>query len=238
MRQVPQSSPLFMQQRHRRTHHGASGVSRSSSLLRNNNNNKKERLRVTRRETISVSSSEEEQPQRHHHHRRRHDGQQNRRRSGQDHQTKVNANNRLLRRLLKHKTKSDDTQEESCYTLQSSDSSLSTKKPKKTVSFGKVHVREHARMLVDHPSCPDGLSLGLDWMHGERVTIMDVDLFERSHKRGGQGKARRLQSFERKVILKVLAGYQEAELMNAYFNHHRQRKIRRSKPAGLAGKPS
>ena len=225
MRPVPTPCPLFIQDHHRLARRRAW----SASLLRN----KKERDSVTQNcknsrtlrlstaekcDTPSVSSSEEEQPHEYYHHQQQNDGNKTK----QKPETRGNANNRvanLRQRCLKNKKLHDSEETSCCPTLQSIDSSLQTKK--KAVSFGKVHVREHARLLGDHPSCPDGLSLGLDWMHGERVTIMAVDLFERSHKRGGQGKARRLQSFERKVILKVLGGYEEDELMKAYFSHQR-----------------
>ena len=220
MRQVQAPCPLFIEDHHRHNRRrGASGSSSSSLLHKQeldsfNGNRNSSRLRVSKNDTPSVSCKED-QPHEYHHPQQ----QNNRSKSQLKNQAKVKTNNRLLRRFLKNKKSHDSEETSCCPTLQSIDSSLQTKK--KAVSFGKVHVREHARLLGDHPSCPDGLSLGLDWMHGERVTIMAVDLFERSHKRGGQGKARRLQSFERKVILKVLGGYEEDELMKAYFSHQR-----------------
>lgn len=233
MRQVPTSSPLH---RHRRAHRDASNVpcSSSSSHLRRSGKeqldaiaNKKNAMRVKRRQSSSAS---EETPHTDRHSQRQHSHQS---KSKQRHQTKSKGNSRRLRRLLKHKKSHDSPEETSCCeTLQSSASSLQQLQSKKSVSFGQVHIREHARLVVDHPSCPDGLGLGLDWMHGDRAISMDVNLFEQCHKRGGKGKARRMQSFERKFVLKTQGGFKEDELMNAYFNHEL-----RSTPSEYASQP-
>ena len=42
--------------------------------------------------------------------------------------------------------------------------------PRRRVSFGKVQVREHVRVLGDNPSCLAGPSLGLGWKYHDKFT--------------------------------------------------------------------
>ena len=90
----------------------------------------------------------------------------------------------------------------------------------KRVSFGKVEIRQHARILGDHPACHDGLALGLDWKHGERTTVMDIDLYERRRSREGRlpsnPPSRKLNAKERIDILRSIAGVDELQLQRSY----------------------
>lgn len=76
---------------------------------------------------------------------------------------------------------------------------------KKKVSFSKVEIREHVRIIGDHPACSDGLSLSIGWSHSRLVNKMDVDLFERMQARAGKrkGPPRKLDVYERLSLLEV-----------------------------------
>jgi hypothetical protein len=89
---------------------------------------------------------------------------------------------------------------------------------KKKVSFSKVEIREHVRIVGDHPACRDGLSLSIGWKHSVLVTVMDVDLFESLQSRAGKrrGPAKRLDAYERSYILRRLGGYGDEELKSIY----------------------
>lgn len=137
-----------------------------------------------------------------------------------------------LFRKKKRSSKMDDSDQSNRTVLEdgtassSDDSLLSLKAEPKRVSFGKVSIREHARLVIDHPFCPDGLGLGLDWKHGQRDTVMDVSLFERKHRSqprdmvffGGctSNLAQRLDAFERKSLLQFIGGYSNQKLMKIY----------------------
>ena len=90
---------------------------------------------------------------------------------------------------------------------------------KPSVSFGSIEIREHGRVLVDHPSCADGLALGLDWKHSKKTIVMNVDAYEikrtiqgkRSNKRVGV-----LSSYNKSLLLMKVGGYKEKELTDAF----------------------
>lgn len=88
-----------------------------------------------------------------------------------------------------------------------------------TVSFGNVNIREHGRVLVEHPGCNDGLALGLDWKHAKRDIKIDVELFERIRstqgKRGGV-KCKQLCTYDKRVLLMKVGGYKEKTLWKAF----------------------
>ena len=89
---------------------------------------------------------------------------------------------------------------------------------KPSVSFGSIEIREHGRVLVDHPSCADGLALGLDWKHAKKTIVTNVDAYEM--KRTLQGKrsnkrARVLSSYDKSMLLMKVGGYKEKELTDA-----------------------
>ena len=50
-------------------------------------------------------------------------------------------------------------------------------KPKRTVSFGDISIREYETTLSDHPMCSDGPPIGLDWSYTEQMAI-NIDDYE------------------------------------------------------------
>jgi hypothetical protein len=91
---------------------------------------------------------------------------------------------------------------------------------KKSVSFNRyLEVREHALTIGDHPLCRDSLPLSLAWEHGE-TEVMDLNCFEEQrlpHRRSGSDM--RLTYFERKNLLRRIAGMTEAD-MREHFRMH------------------
>lgn len=108
---------------------------------------------------------------------------------------------------------SKETSTNACTTTYSLDNAL------RTVSFGSITIREHGRVLVEHPECNDGLALGLDWKHAKRDVRIDVDLFERIRstqgKRGGV-RCKQLCTYDKKVLLMKVGGYKERTLWKAF----------------------
>jgi hypothetical protein len=93
---------------------------------------------------------------------------------------------------------------------------------KLSVSFGSVEVREYGRLLVEHPHCPDGLALGLDWKHSRRNQVMHVDLYERIRRSQGRKTSKALEklcTFDRKVLLMKVGGYNENMLWKVFQKH-------------------
>lgn len=89
----------------------------------------------------------------------------------------------------------------------------------KTVTFGKVEIRQHARILIDHPACSDGLALGLDWQHCERTTVMELDLYERQRRQEGRkmsNSLRKLNAEQRCQLLLFIGCVDESELRRVY----------------------
>lgn len=91
---------------------------------------------------------------------------------------------------------------------------------KKSVSFNRyLEVREHALTIGDHPLCRDSLPLSLAWEHGE-TEVMDLNCYEEQrlpHRRSGSDM--RLTYFERKNLLRRIAGMTEAD-MREHFQMH------------------
>lgn len=89
----------------------------------------------------------------------------------------------------------------------------------KTVTFGKVEIRQHGRILSDHPACSDGLALGLDWQHCQRTTIMEIDLYERRRRQEGRNTSnslRKLNAKQRCQLLLYIGCVDESELRRVY----------------------
>jgi hypothetical protein len=84
---------------------------------------------------------------------------------------------------------------------------------KKSVSFNRfLEIREHALIIGDHPLCKDALPLSLAWEHGE-TEMMDLNQFEevRSGYRRS-GNQMKLTYYERKNMLRRIAGMSEADM--------------------------
>jgi hypothetical protein len=87
------------------------------------------------------------------------------------------------------------------------------------VSFGSVEIREHGRVLVDHPECLDGLGLGLDWKHSKKITVYQIDLYERVRKSQGKRDSQPVQkvcTYDKKILLMKVGGYKEKELWEVF----------------------
>ena len=93
---------------------------------------------------------------------------------------------------------------------------------KTCVQFNFVEIREHRRILTDHPECKDGVALGLDWKHSLRTTRITLDLFEKIRKSQGRKpikSMKRLSILEKQNLLVKVGGYQEEMVLNAFFKY-------------------
>mmetsp|Transcript_20977 Transcript_20977/g.25975 ORF Transcript_20977/g.25975 Transcript_20977/m.25975 type:complete len:156 (-) Transcript_20977:105-572(-) len=86
---------------------------------------------------------------------------------------------------------------------------------KRSVSFSKLEIREHAIIVGDHPSCTSGLPLSLGWKHSPDSTVMEIDEYETIRGPRKTGELLKLNHFERKNLLKKVAGLNETELKKA-----------------------
>jgi hypothetical protein len=80
--------------------------------------------------------------------------------------------------------------------------------PRKHVSFGFIHVREHALTVGEHDWCDGSLAITLDWTHAE-TRSMGVDDFEWMRERQGRtprGRLTKLGSQKRKYLLQHVSG--------------------------------
>jgi hypothetical protein len=64
----------------------------------------------------------------------------------------------------------------SLLTLALEKKSTSVEKREKHVRFSNVEIREYALTVGDHPYCPDGLALSLDWGYSPQTTVKSVVL--------------------------------------------------------------
>jgi hypothetical protein len=86
-----------------------------------------------------------------------------------------------------------------------------TPKPKKTVSFDTVEVREYGLIVGDSEDVVDGFPLMLDWCHTESVK-MSVDEHEDQAKTLGRGgPIEELDAHQRRLRLRAM-GFTEAQL--------------------------
>lgn len=93
-----------------------------------------------------------------------------------------------------------------------------TNEDSRAVSFGSIEIREHGRILVDHPACADGLALGLDWKHSKKVTVYQIDLYEKIRKaQGKRGQpSNKLCTYDKKMLLMKVGGYKEKALWEVF----------------------
>ena len=73
---------------------------------------------------------------------------------------------------------------------QCSNTSVTTPRRKRYVSFHCVHVHEHVVVLGDNPSVSSGLPVALGGQRAIHSDIMDIDeyeMYERRHRHGGRG---------------------------------------------------
>ena len=90
---------------------------------------------------------------------------------------------------------------------------------KLSVSFGSIEIREHGRVLVDHPVCADGLGLGLDWKHAKKTIVWKIDMYENIRMVQGKRSGKPVQvlsSYDRSMLLMKVGGYKEKELTDVF----------------------
>jgi hypothetical protein len=123
---------------------------------------------------------------------------------------------------------------------------ISSKKTKKTVSFGHVQVQEYSVTVGDHPECHGGYPICLDWAHAEPKEY-DLDAREKAKaikaakeakaakakeeedggygetkKKRRPGKGRRLHTKERHVRIAKVAGISQKEVRKLEVERRRQ----------------
>lgn len=76
------------------------------------------------------------------------------------------------------------------------------------VHFGQVEIREHSRVLGDHPWCRDGFSLELDWKHARKTKVVSIASMECLNRPYFRSKT----AEERQELLKRVGGYTQEEL--------------------------
>jgi hypothetical protein len=85
---------------------------------------------------------------------------------------------------------------------------------RRRVTFDRVEIRVHALILSDHPSCTDGIALGLGWEHARKKSVMHIDDYENARK--DRPPFDRLSVKERKHRLKKAGGLRERDLKKAF----------------------
>lgn len=70
------------------------------------------------------------------------------------------------------------------------------KKQDRHVRFSNVEIREYALVEGDHPYCPDGLALSLDWRYSPHTAVKNVMLEDAE--KTGTSPLRRLGYMDRK----------------------------------------
>uniref|UniRef100_A0A6V2EM59 Uncharacterized protein n=1 Tax=Ditylum brightwellii TaxID=49249 RepID=A0A6V2EM59_9STRA len=85
----------------------------------------------------------------------------------------------------------------------------------KSVSFSVIKIREHSVVIGDHP-CSSGLALSLGWEHAPEDLVVDLDDFEQIREdRRRHGSEMRMTYFQRKNLLKRVAGLTETDIVRA-----------------------
>lgn len=92
----------------------------------------------------------------------------------------------------------------------SSSSDENSSKPKR-VSFGAIHVREHERIIGDHPETKIGVPLSLGWGYFDKTSV-PIDQYEDDRVLKGNF---RMSSITRKRILHTVYGIPEDEIRAA-----------------------
>lgn len=79
------------------------------------------------------------------------------------------------------------------------------------VSFGAIHVREHERIIGDHPETKIGVPLSLGWGYFDKKSV-PIDQYEKNRELKGNT---RMSSITRKKILNTVFGIPEEEIRAA-----------------------
>ena len=78
-------------------------------------------------------------------------------------------------------------------------------KQEKHVRFSNVEIREYALTVGDHPCCPDGLALSLDWGYSPQTTVKSVVLEDSEKQSSCSPPLRRLGYMDRRMRLRRAA---------------------------------
>jgi hypothetical protein len=84
--------------------------------------------------------------------------------------------------------------------------------PAVSVSFGMVEVREYERILGDHPSCSEGLAIGIDWQYLPSKTYR-VDDWEAIRDSSRKGCLTLDKQTREKILVEL--GYEERHFAQA-----------------------
>jgi hypothetical protein len=87
-------------------------------------------------------------------------------------------------------------------------------KDRPCVKFCHVDIREHGRILIDHPKCKDGIPIGLDWAHSNRTRRIPIELFERVKGKRSKKPIERLSTVQKALLLVDVGAYREEDLWN------------------------
>jgi len=82
---------------------------------------------------------------------------------------------------------------------------------KKSVSFSNLEIRTHSVVVGDHPHCKLPLSLG--WPHVMESTVVPIDEYENMRPPRRVRNNLKMTYFERKNILKRIAGFTEKDIL-------------------------
>ena len=90
----------------------------------------------------------------------------------------------------------------------------------KLISFSRyLEIREYALTIGDHPLCRDSLPLSLGWEHGE-TKVKDLNNFEEQRLPLRRiGSDMKLTYYERKNMLRKIAGMTEADIRECWRMH-------------------
>ena len=83
--------------------------------------------------------------------------------------------------------------------------------PSRNVSFGKVQVRSHERVLGDNPSCHDGPSLSIGWNYGKEK-IVQLDDFEKKRSKERRTYQKLQLSAEKREKIAKRNGFSKKEI--------------------------
>lgn len=86
---------------------------------------------------------------------------------------------------------------------------------KRSVSFGPIHVRQHERIVGDHPETRVGVPLGIGWAYNDD-DVVSIDRYESDRDRIRRGRGSfRLTSITRKNMLLNVYGIPKEEILQA-----------------------
>mmetsp|Transcript_24318 Transcript_24318/g.34792 ORF Transcript_24318/g.34792 Transcript_24318/m.34792 type:complete len:182 (+) Transcript_24318:301-846(+) len=96
-------------------------------------------------------------------------------------------------------------------------------KPKKSVSFNSLDIREYTQILGDHPFCSDGAPVSLGWNFEVKPSVL-LDEYEKSRCSRRSGESLRLSVNDRREILQ---DYSDNDVRRVQRRLHRARSSNR-----------